>query len=104
MHEALRKEFENLKVLSQKNNTPLSLIEAQREDIAFISNGKRMVCLVVQETEIHNVLSCFKVDLSKWGWAESEGFELEDGLPDELISEILIKLQTPSEYLRYLNL
>ena len=104
MHKALRKEFENLKILSQKNNVSLSLIETQREDIAFISNGKRMVCLAIQETEIHNVLSCFRVDLDKWRWAENEGFKLENGLPDELVSEILIKFQTPGEYLKYLNL
>ena len=100
----LAKEFENLKVLSKKNDSPLALIETQRENMAFISNGGRLVCLVVEETEIHNVLSCFKVNLEKWRWAEDEGFKLEEGLPNDLISEILIKFQTPGEYLRHLNL
>ena len=104
MHQAVRKEFQNLKALSQKNGISLSLVETQRENIAFVSNGKRIVCLAIEETEIHNILSCFKVNLKKWKWAESEGFKLEDGIPDELISEILIKFQTPSEYLKYLNL
>ena len=104
MHQALRKEFENLKHLSQGSNTPLSLIETKREDIVFISNGKRLVCLAIQETKIHNILSCFRVNIKKWKWAEDEGFELENGLPDELIGEILVKFQTPGEYLRYLNL
>tara|TARA_Y100000593_G_C4299648_1_gene332657 strand:+ start:1641 stop:1955 length:315 start_codon:yes stop_codon:yes gene_type:complete len=104
MHPVLAKEFQNLKVLSDKNNGSLALIETQREDIIFISNGKKLVCLAIKETEIHNVLSCFRVNLEKWQWAEDEGFELENGLPDDLISEILIKFQTPGEYLRYLNL
>lgn len=104
MHQALRKEFENLKTLSHKKNESLAIIETQMENAVFISNGKRLVCLAIEETEIHNLLSCFKVDLKKWEWAKEEGFSVEAGIPDDLAKEILIKLQTPSEYLRYLNL
>ena len=104
MHQALRKEFENLKTLSHKKNESIAIIETKMENVAFISNGGRLVCLAIEETEIHNVLSCFKVNLKKWEWAEKEGFSIKAGIPDDLAKEILIKLQTPSEYLNYLNL
>ena len=104
MHQALRKEFENLKTLSHKKNQSLAMIETQMENAVFISNGERLVCLAIEETEIHNVLSCFKVNLKKWEWAEKEGFSIKAGIPNDLAKEILIKLQTPSEYLKYLNL
>ena len=102
MHPALKKEFENLKALYPGSS--LAIIETQLENVVFVSSGDKLVCLVIEETEIHNMLSCFKVNLKKWEWAEQEGFSLEDGIPDELVSEILIKIQTPSEYLKYLNL
>jgi len=104
MHQALKREFKNLKTLSQKKDIPLSLIETNLENVVFVSSGRRLICLAVEEGKIHNMLSCFKVDLSKWKWAEEEGFSLEDGLPEELIGEILIKFNTPSEYLDYLNI
>jgi len=104
MHSALRKEFENLKSLSQEEGSPLAIIETKMENAVFISNGEKLVCLVIEETKIHNVLSCFKVNLKKWEWAENEGFTIEDGLPKKLADEILIKFQTPSEYLNYLGL
>jgi hypothetical protein len=102
MHPALMKEFKNLKALSE--DSPIAIIETQLENVAFISNGDKLICLVIEETKIHNILSCFKVDLKKWEWAEQEGFNLADGIPDDLGKEILIKFQTPSEYLSYLNL
>jgi hypothetical protein len=102
MHPVLRKEFENLKALSK--NSPLAIIETQMENAAFVSNGDRLVCLVVEEAKIHNMLSCFRVNLKKWKWAEEEGFNLEDGIPADLGREILIKFQSPAEYLNYLNL
>ena len=104
MHPALKKEFENLKILSKEKDAPIALIETQLENVVFISSGKRLVCLVIQEGKIHNMLSCLKVDLNKWEWAEKEGFSLEEGIPEDLSKEILTKFQTPSEYLNYLNL
>ena len=91
MHQALRREFKNLKTLSDKKSVPLAIIETKVEYIAFVSSGERLVCLAIEEGEIHNMLSCFKVNLKKWEWAEKEGFSLENGIPDDLISEILIK-------------
>ena len=102
MHPALKKEFKNLKALSQ--SLPLAMIETRMENVVFISNGDKLVCLVVEETKIHNLLSCFKVDLKKWEWAIREGFSVEEGFPEDLGKEILIKFQTPSEYLNYLDL
>ena len=104
MHQALRKEFENLKALSQDKDEPLALIETKMENAVFISNGKKLICLVIEETKIHNMLSCFKVNLKKWEWAENEGFKIENGIPKKLANEILVKFDTPSEYLDYLNL
>ena len=103
MHPALRKEFENLKSLSQEEHSPLAIIETKMENAVFISNGKKLVCLVIEETKIHNMLSCFKVNLKKWEWAEKEGFKIEEGIPKKLADEILIKFQAPSEYLDYLD-
>jgi hypothetical protein len=103
MHSALRKELENLKSLSQEEGSPLAIIETKMENAVFVSNGEKLVCLVVEETKIHNVLTCFKVNLKKWEWAADEGFTMEDGIPKELADEILIKFQTPSEYLGYLG-
>ena len=102
MHPALKKEFKNLKALSQDSS--LAIIETQLDHVAFISNGDKLICLAIEETKIHNMLSCFKVDLKKWKWAEQEGFNLEEGIPEELTKEILVKFKTPSEYLNYLNL
>jgi len=104
MHQALRREFKNLKTLSDKKSVPLAIIETKVEYIAFVSSGERLVCLAIEEGEIHNMLSCFKVNLKKWKWAEEEGFSLENGIPDDLISEILIKFNTPNRYLDYLGL
>ena len=104
MHQALRREFKNLKTLSDKKSVPLAIIETKVEYIAFVSSGERLVCLAIEEGEIHNMLSCFKVNLKKWEWAEKEGFSLENGIPDDLISEILIKFNTPNRYLDYLGL
>ena len=104
MHPALRKEFENLKSLPQKESSSLAIMETKMENAVFISNGEKLVCLVVEETKIHNMLSCFKVNLKKWEWAEDEGFKIEDGIPKKLANEILVKFNAPSEYLDYLNL
>jgi len=103
MHQALRKEFENLKSLPQKESSSLAVIETKMENAVFISSGEKLVCLVVEETKIHNILSCFKVNLKKWEWAENEGFKIEDGIPKNLAAEILVKFNTPSEYLDYLG-
>ena len=104
MHQALRRELKNLKALSDKKSVPLAIIETKVEYIAFVSSGERLGCLAIEEGEIHNMLSCFKVNLKKWEWAEKEGFSLENGIPDDLISEILIKFNTPNRYLDYLGL
>ena len=103
MHQALRKEFENLKSLPQKESSSLAVIETKMENAVFISNGEKLVCLVIEETKIHNILSCFKVNLKKWEWAENEGFKIENGIPKKLAAEILVKFNTPSEYLDYLD-
>ena len=104
MHKALRKEFENLKSLAIKRNVSLSLLETQIDNVAFISSGKKLVCLAIEEGKILNMLNVFKVNLNKWAWAESEGFKLEEGIPSDITNEILIKFQTPTEYLKYLGL
>jgi hypothetical protein len=104
MHQALRQEFNNLKVLAQKKSVPLSIIETQLDHVVFISSEKKLVCLVIEENEIHNMLTCFKVNKKKWQWAEDEGFVLSEGLPDNLAHEILVKFKTPQEYLNYLGL
>ena len=104
MHPALRKEFDNLKALATEKNVSLALIESVREQVIFISADEKLVCLVLEEDEIHNMLHCFKVDVNKWKWAEDEGFELEKEIPEDLAGEILTKLQTPKEYLKYLGL
>jgi len=104
MHQALKREFDNLKTLANKKGKTIALMESNLENVIFISSGKKLVCLVVREEEIHNILTCFKVNLKKWEWAEAEGFSISDGLPKALQSEILIKLPTPSEYLGYLDL
>ena len=104
MHPALKREFENLKTLAEKRDIPLAIIETKLEHVIFVSSGKRLVCLAIEEGKIHNMLSCLKVNLKKWEWAEEEGFNLEDGIPQNLIDEILIKFNTPSEYLNYLGL
>ncbi|MAH48967.1 hypothetical protein CMI37_24280 [Candidatus Pacearchaeota archaeon] len=104
MHAALRKEFENLKSLSKEKGVSISLMETMVEHVIFVSSGKKLVCLAIQEGKIHNMLNCFRVNLKKWEWAEAEGFNLEEGIPDSLSEEILIKLNTPDEYLSYLGL
>jgi len=104
MHPALRKEFKNLKALSEKKGISLALIETQLENVVFISCDERLVCLALEEGKIHNMLSCFKVNLDKWKWAEEEGFSIKEGIPNDLAAEILIKFNTPNEYLKYLNL
>ena len=103
MHPALRQEFENLKKLADKKGKILGLMESNLEQLIFISSDKKMVCLVVLEEEIHNLLTCFKVDLNKWKWAEDEGYTIKT-LPKDLQNEILIKFESPNEYLRYLGL
>ena len=103
MHQALKKEFENLKTLANKRGASVALVETQLENVVFISSGEKLVCLVIIEEEIHNLLSCFKVDINKWKWAQDEGFGVKD-IPDCLSKEILIKFHTPSEYLGYLDL
>jgi hypothetical protein len=104
MHQALRKEFDNLRDLALKKGVPLALIETQLEHVTFISSGKKLVCLVIEEGRVHNTLTCFKVNKNKWAWAESEGFSLKDGIPDDIANEILIKFKTAEEYLIYLGL
>jgi hypothetical protein len=104
MHPILEKEFRNLKVLADEKEVPLAIIETTKEVVSFVSSGKKLVCLVLVEDKIHNMLTCFKVNINKWSWAENEGFDLEQGIPDDLVSEILIKFNTPQEYLGYLGL
>jgi len=104
MHPALKKEFSNLKDLALKKGVSIAIIETQLDHVAFISSGKKLICLVIEEEEIHNMLSCFKVNLNKWEWAETEGFSLEDGIPRNVADEILIRFKTPKEYLSYLGL
>jgi len=103
MHQALRNEFNNLKKLGTQKGIPLALIETQIENVVFISSGERLVCLAIAEDEIHNMLSCYRVDMKKWNWAEAEGFTLQD-IPKDLTNEILIRFKTPTEYLKYLKL
>ncbi len=103
MHQALRLEFENLKALADKRGATINIMESNLENVVFVSSGEKLVCLTIQEDEIHNILTCFKVNLNKWKWAEDEGFTVKN-LPQGLQSEILIKLRTPSEYLGYLGL
>ena len=104
MHQALRNEFENLKALSESKDVSLALIETQLEHVIFVSSNGLLVCLALEEGKIHNMLSCFKVNLDRWKWAEAEGFSIEEGIPDDLAAEILTKFNTPNEYLNYLNL
>ena len=104
MHQALRKEFDSLKALALRKGTSLALIETQLEHVVFISSDKKIVCLVIEEGRIHNTLTCFKVNMNKWAWAESEGFSLKNGIPNDIASEILIKFKTADEYLGYLGL
>ena len=104
MHQALKNEFSNLKELALKKDVPLALVETQLENIAFISSGKRLVCLAVIEDEIHNMLSCYRVNVNKWAWAENEGFDLSEGIPKDITDEILVRFKTPTEYLEYLKL
>ena len=103
MHQALRREFENLKIIAQKRGISLALMETQLENVIFVSSGEKVVCLVILEEEIHNLLACYKVDLRKWKWAQDEGFKIKD-IPECLSKEILVKLNAPSEYLRHLGL
>lgn len=103
MHQALRKEFENLKIMAEKRDIPMVLMETQLENVVFVSSGEKIVCLLIIEEEIHDLLSCYKVDLNKWKWAQDEGFKIKD-IPECLSKEILIKFHTPSEYLRHLGL
>jgi hypothetical protein len=102
MHPALRREFENLKALADKKEKPVAIMETQLENVAFISSGEKLVCLVILEEEIHNLLSCYRVNLSKWKYAQDEGFGVKD-IPECLGKEILIKFNSPTEYLRYLD-
>ena len=101
MHAALRQEFESLKKLASEKDVNLAVIETQLDSVIFIScnKGKKLICLALAEGKIHNTLSCFKVNLKKWQWAENEGFSLEDGIPDDITNQILIKFNTPEEYL-----
>jgi len=101
---ALKKELKNLKSLSLEKGVSLAFVETNLENVVFVSSGKRLVCLAVEEGKIHNMLSCFKVNLKKWEWATEEGFSAEEGIPDNLAAEILIKFNTPDKYLGYLNL
>jgi hypothetical protein len=104
MHQALKNEFSNLKELALKKGVSLALVETQLENIAFISSEKRLVCLVVVEGEIHNMLSCYKVNVNKWAWAENEGFDLNGDMPKDITDEILARFKAPTEYLEYLKL
>ena len=104
MHQALRQEFDNLKVLAKRKGVPLSVIETQLDHVIFLASEEKLVCLTLEENEIHNTLTCFKVNQKKWQWAEDEGFVLSEGMPRDLAREILIKFKTPKEYLNYLGL
>ena len=104
MHQALKNEWKNLKALSEQKDVSLAIIETKLENVVFVSSGERLACLGLEEGKIHNMLSCFKVDLDKWKWAKEEGFNIEEGIPADLAAEILIKFNTPDEYLNYLNL
>lgn len=105
MHEVLEKEFSNLKKLAFKKETSLVLIRTQLDCVAFVSSGEKVVCLVIVEEKFHDVLSCFKVNLNKWTWAENEGFDLSGkNTPKDVVNEILIPFKTFGEYLKYLDL
>ena len=103
MHPALKKEYENLKELAKRKNKSIVLMETQLENVVFISSNEKLACLVIVEEEIHNLLTCFKVDLNKWKYAHDEGFGSEN-IPNNLAKEILIKLNSPTEYLKYLGI
>ena len=103
MHPALKKEFENLKALAEKKDKSIAVIETQLEHVVFISSGEKLACLVITEEEIHNLLTCFKVNLNKWKYANDEGFGIKD-IPECLAKEILVRFNSPTEYLRYLDL
>ena len=104
MHPALRKEFQNLKVLALEKGIHIAIIETQLEHVAFISSDKKLVCVIIEEGKIHNTLSCFKVNMNKWAWAEDEGFTIKDGIPRDIADEILIRIKSPEEYLSHLGL
>lgn len=103
MHPALKKEFENLKALAERKNKSVVLMETKLENVVFISSDEKLACLVISEEEIHNLLTCFKVNLNKWKYAHDEGFEIKD-IPECLAKEILVRFNSPTEYLRYLDL
>ena len=103
MHTALKQEVQNLKDLALRKGVPLTFAETTLDTVAFVLTNKKLVCLTLVEDEIHNMLTCYKVDINKWNWAELEGFTTEEEFP-KIANEILIKFNTPKEYLRYLGL
>ena len=103
MHPVLQKEIKNLKKLAKEKDEPLSFTETHIDEVVFVSNGKKTVCVILKEDEIHNMLCCYKVDWKKWVWAQQEGFDTEEHFP-EIMNEVLDQFSTPKEYLSYLNL
>jgi hypothetical protein len=103
MHPVLQREIKNLKKLAKKKDEPLSFIETHIDEVMFVSNGKKTVCVILKEDEIHNMLCCYKVDWKKWVWAQKEGFDTEEHFP-EIMNEVLDQFANPEEYLSYLNL
>tara|TARA_B100000959_G_C14964027_1_gene616976 strand:- start:1726 stop:2037 length:312 start_codon:yes stop_codon:yes gene_type:complete len=103
MHSILKKELKNLKSLAVEKDVVLSFLETSLEEVAFVCSGKRLVCLVLKEGKVHYSLTCYKVNLKKWKWAEQEGFETEEQL-GEVIDQILEQFKTPDQYLKYLKL
>ena len=81
----------------------LSFLETSLEEVAFVSSGKRLVCLVLKEGKVHYTLTCYKVDLRKWKWAEQEGFDSEEEF-GKVVDQILEQFKTPEQYLKYLKL
>ena len=102
MHQVLEKEVNNLKKLAKKKGENLSFLETHIEEVIFISNEKRVVCVVLQEDEIHNTLCCYKVDFKKWKWAEQEGFNTQEHFP-KIMNEVMEQLRSQEEYLSYLK-
>jgi len=103
MHPILKREVNNLKKIAKEKGESLSFMETHVEEVIFISNGKKIVCVILKENEIHNMLCCYKVNFKKWNWAQKEGFDTDEHFP-KIMNEVLDQFATPEEYLSYLNL
>ena len=52
MHPVLQKEIKNLKKLAKKKDQPLSFIETHIDEVMFVSNGKKTVCVILKEVHL----------------------------------------------------